>query len=563
MDNPPDYRFPNLANIVIGLLESKVENLIGKSAVGELKKPYVNKELKDKLFQSIRAAEKRFISTYPTMYISEALRQLSIADLPSIQSAIWSLYLQPTDLVAKEEIQKQLINILPENYPAGEVLNAVEDYLIYIWEELTVIPEIKEKLDGLMQVRTERHMQESVSILREINKKLPEQDVEKKQDLTLAAIKQDISVLVNLFSSDFIGREFVFNAIDHFIAGQDRGYFLIEGDPGAGKSAIIAQFIKRNNSIAHFNNRAVGVTSPEEFLQSISLQLASRFSLPYHVGEIQNRMKRDARFLLQLLNEANTSLNGNEKILITIDAIDEAESLDNNSANNLFLPTQLPENVYFILSSRRGGVKLVTHTPFSSFDLYNHPENNEADVREYIELRIRNSQSLRNFIVQKGFNQNSFVDLLTKKSEYNFMYLKSILTDMHNQQYADINLNGLPQGLTQYYEDHWFRMGMEEINVKTERLVKIIYVLAAVIFPVSRREIASIIAEEEITVQYVLDNWRQYLHIEEDNREKYYSIYHQSFRDFLYRKDIVDSAKVSLPYIHALIAKKFKENLGL
>lgn len=38
MDNPPDYRFPNLANIVIGLLESKVENLIGKSAVGELKK---------------------------------------------------------------------------------------------------------------------------------------------------------------------------------------------------------------------------------------------------------------------------------------------------------------------------------------------------------------------------------------------------------------------------------------------------------------------------------------------------------------------------------------------
>ncbi len=63
------------------------------------------------------------------------------------------------------------------------------------------------------------------------------------------------------------------------------------------------------------------------------------------------------------------------------------------------------------------------------------------------------------------------------------MYLKSILTDMHNQQYADINLNGLPQGLTQYYEDHWFRMGMEEMNFKTERLVKIIYVLAAVIFP--------------------------------------------------------------------------------
>ena len=99
-------------------------------------------------------------------------------------------------------------------------------------------------------------------------------------------------------------------------------------------------------------------------------------------------------------------------------------------------------------------------------------------------------------------------------------------------------------------------------GLKTKKL-KIIYVLAAVIFPVSRQELAAIVDTDEILVQSVLNEWAQYLHVENENEESFYSIYHHSFREFLYRKDIVNAAKISQQYINAIIAREIKKSLNL
>jgi hypothetical protein len=47
-------------------------------------------------------------------------------------------------------------------------------------------------------------------------------------------------------TKDFVGREYVFNAIADFLTNQPNGYFIIEGDPGMGKSAILAEYIYIN-----------------------------------------------------------------------------------------------------------------------------------------------------------------------------------------------------------------------------------------------------------------------------------------------------------------------------
>ena len=44
-------------------------------------------------------------------------------------------------------------------------------------------------------------------------------------------------------TKDFVGREYVFNAIADFLTNQPNGYFIIEGHPGMGKSAILAEYI--------------------------------------------------------------------------------------------------------------------------------------------------------------------------------------------------------------------------------------------------------------------------------------------------------------------------------
>jgi len=77
----------------------------------------------------------------------------------------------------------------------------------------------------------------------------------------------------------FVGREYVFAALDEFIRKKDRGYFIIQGDPGEGKSAIAAEYVKRTGCVAHFNIRSEGITRSNQFLDNICTQVVSRFGL--------------------------------------------------------------------------------------------------------------------------------------------------------------------------------------------------------------------------------------------------------------------------------------------
>jgi len=58
----------------------------------------------------------------------------------------------------------------------------------------------------------------------------------------------------------FVGREFVFRKIKSFINKEVSGYFFIVGDPGEGKSAIIAKYVLKTRCVAHFNVKAQGIS---------------------------------------------------------------------------------------------------------------------------------------------------------------------------------------------------------------------------------------------------------------------------------------------------------------
>src|SRR5262245_46004334 len=79
----------------------------------------------------------------------------------------------------------------------------------------------------------------------------------------------------------FVGREYVFAAIDSFLASQPSGYFVVEGDPGVGKSAILAEYVRRHGCVAHFNVRSQGVNRADQFLASVCAQVIARYELPY------------------------------------------------------------------------------------------------------------------------------------------------------------------------------------------------------------------------------------------------------------------------------------------
>ena len=358
----------------------------------------------------------------------------------------------------------------------------------------------------------------------------------------------------------FCGRKFVFNAINQFINDHKSGYFTILGDAGMGKSAIAAKYIVDNpGTICFFNIRAEGRNRPDVFLRLIRQQLTQRCDL-------QNVENDD---LSTLLTKASQKLAEYDNLVIVIDALDEVDQEDNG--NLLNLPMYLPEKVYLILTRRpyNSEDKRLTFSPdtkYQELDLREYQDKSNDDVKAYILEFLgleKYKAGLEKWINQQhDLSKPKFVDTIAAKSENNFMYLRYVLEAIAEGFYRDEKLEQLPAGLQGYYESHWRIMGMTKKPLPKDK-IKIIYVMCALKSAVSCEMIVQYSQEDNLTVQEVIKDWTQFLQEQKTYQPPRYRFYHESFRDFLQRQDIVEAAGVSLPEISAEVAQNMAEGLIL
>ena len=392
-----------------------------------------------------------------------------------------------------------------------------------------------------------------------INEKLTESDIVDNWDTpTIPTIPTEFQTVITDKTKHFCGRQFVFEAITKFIQNHQSGYFTILGDAGMGKSAIAAKYIVDNpGTICFFNIRAEGRNRPDVFLKLVRQQLVNRFNL-------QNAENDD---LSTLLTNASGKLADSQKLVIVIDALDEVDQEDN--ANLLNLPMSLPEKVYIILTRRPYNsddkrLTLSPNTKYQELDLREYEDESNDDVKTYIlKCLEKYKEGLENWINQQNnLSKPKFVDTIAAKSENNFMYLRYVLEAIAGGFYQAENLEQLPKGLEGYYESHWRIMGMNKKPLPKDK-IKIIYVMCALKSAVSREIIVKYSQENNLTVQEVLKGWTQFLQEQKTYQPPRYRFYHESFRDFLQRQDIVEAVEVSLPEISAEVSKNMGEGLML
>ena len=361
-------------------------------------------------------------------------------------------------------------------------------------------------------------------------------------------------------TQSFCGRKFVFDAIQEFINNNPNGYFTIIGDAGMGKSAISAKYVLDNpEAICFFNIRAEGMNRPELFLKKIRQQLINLYQL-------QDVEDADLSWLLIKVRD---KLSAGEHLVIVVDALDEVDQ--DASGNILYLPTNLPNGVYFLLTRRPHNhndkrLNFSLATPTRELDLREKKQESNRDVKEYIWELLNDEkyqQGLSQWIEkQKHVSSKDFVEEIAIKSENNFMYLRCVLPAIADGFYNDNPLDELPVGLQGYYENHWHLMGMATKPLPRNK-IKIVYVMCALRNAASREVIAKYSKQNELNVQEVLDGWAQFLQKQESYQPARYRFYHESFRDFLHRRDIVQAAGVNLPDISAEVAKNMTEGLQL
>ncbi|PSB24243.1 hypothetical protein C7B69_13670, partial [filamentous cyanobacterium Phorm 46] len=95
-------------------------------------------------------------------------------------------------------------------------------------------------------------------------------------------------------------------------------------------------------------------------------------------------------------------------------------------------------------------------------------------------------------------------------------------------------------------QKHWGQMMGRDDDPLLEMKVKIIYVLSKAREAVSRGWIAKSVGERDFEVQRVLRKWDSFLRQQQVDGEIRYSIYHNSFREFLEKDETVQSAGIDV-----------------
>ncbi|MEH2177806.1 NACHT domain protein [Nostoc sp.] len=402
----------------------------------------------------------------------------------------------------------------------------------------------------LLRIELHSELEEFGEIFIKVAKKSKSKEFEPFPDWNLDEYPAEFKSLIREKIRSFCGRKFVFDKFKQFCDKNRSGYFTVVGDAGMGKSTIAAKYVWDNKSPCYFNIRSDGRNRAELFLESIRKQLIKRYQL-------QNAEKAN---LADLLEQVSKKLPTGDRLVIVVDALDEVEQ--EAGGNLLDLPPSLPECVYFLLTRRPYTIDKkrlsAPDVPVEELDLRGSQYVNlsREDIKEYIRFFLNDDKdyknALRQWIQDRNISDNDFVEQVATKSENNFMYLRYILPGIAKGDYKDLNLKQLPDGLQDYYQVHWQRMGMEE---KSQELkVFILFILVEIGTPIPCEMIADIAEQDELDVQSVLKEWVEYLKPQDIKGELCYSIYHASFLDFLKVKRVLDSKRKLFQEVNQRIA---------
>jgi AAA ATPase domain len=390
----------------------------------------------------------------------------------------------------------------------------------------------------LQQLRPLREMLEELLLLQRQAAERNDQP-----DPTAAATR----TLIDDRTATFTGREYLCRKVDEVIGAPDfrSGYLLIVGEPGIGKTSLLAYLVSERNYIYHFNNRRQGITSAQEFLDSVSRQLASRYGLE---SALPASSPATSAVFSELLRQAAGKIGPEAPLIIAVDALDEADPA-NNGANRLLLPPVLPSNVYFLVTSRPLVGYQLSVDQRRTITIAEDDPQNLRDIRSYIARELdgpyRGDFSER--IGAWGITRDGFIDTLTKKSQGNFMYTVHMLAGIRLNRLSEEaidDITQLPDGLVGYYHMHWEVMKKRwqpALWEKHENAVRCLALMRNPVSPIMLIEMAgqrNLPGVDESLVLRVFYDWREFLDEEwnREYREKRYYIYHETFREFLERE---------------------------
>ncbi len=151
--------------------------------------------------------------------------------------------------------------------------------------------------------------------------------------------------------SFFTGRDSSLRRIAEYVAGTDPRPLALVGEPGSGKSAVMAQAVEaarqthRNGVVV---SRFIGWTPDSAVIRELLDKLCRQISRAYPPAE--EATPSDYRELVQELPKRLALATADRPLSVFLDAVDQLSEAD-NARNLIWLPVELPPHVRLVVST--------------------------------------------------------------------------------------------------------------------------------------------------------------------------------------------------------------------
>jgi hypothetical protein len=453
----------------------------------------------------------------------------------------------PSDEKCAEDIQKFepfLMQLLALNWLHQSYLEVEDNKVIlnYKQQKLSLHPlllyrneqtqasfaffnDLKNDKIGLLNYPLGKHYREK-EFLNEFHQYLPLHDWKKTG---ANEFQQRIEELTETFKGRTAERKQLLN----FVLEKQKGYCSIQGNPGIGKSAIIAQFFKDLRLhesckdiqvIEYFIRRGTQQAKPEVLLEYLIKKTDELFPKAREIraegkmiSDLQNQLFAKWRLRAEHCNGT--------KLLFLIDGLDEG--VEENIIQ--YLPKENFQNMLFIYGSRPGGHKSIEEL-WGNLPIEHHLKIELSGLGKE-DIRAMIYEVANKYEIEKD---SAWIEAIQQRSQGNPLYLKLLCDAIANKSIGLNDINALPKEIDEYYKAILFRYAQDSVD--GDALLDSLCTFAAAKDYLSFAHIGLINKLGEAKLQRIGSTLKEVL-IENPLTEDVldYQLFHESFREYLFK----------------------------